>query len=141
MSTINMRATGIMISCMAWEHLSHLMAGLRGNSRMARKPASASRPIMMEVHMKAISSMESLMDREPTAGQVADNTRASSSKTEAMATENRHSKMELTRATSKTTVPMALESNSTLLRTNTKDNGKMGCFTGSAHCTLDPKGR
>ena len=130
-----------MTNCMAWGPLSPLIVGLRGNSRMARETASASRPIMMEVHMKANSSMEILMDREPTDGQVADNTRASSSKTEAMAMENRHSKMELTRATSRTTVPMELESSSTLLRTSMKDNGKMDCFTGSAHCMLDPKGR
>lgn len=57
---------------------------------MAREPASASRPIMMVVHMKANSSMENLMDREPTDGQVGDNTRANSLKIEAMAMESRH---------------------------------------------------
>jgi hypothetical protein len=120
---------------MAWVALSPLMAGLRGNSRMAREPASASRPIMMEVHMKANSSMENLMDREPTDGQVADNTRASSLKTEAMASESRYAQMELTRDTSKTIVPTELESSSTLLRTSMKDNGKMDCFTVSARST------
>jgi hypothetical protein len=120
---------------MAWAALSPLMAGMRGNSIMARELGSASRPIIMEVHMKVNSSMEILMDREPTDGQMADNTRASLLKTEAMASEYRHSQMELTRDTSKTTSPMELESESTLLITSTKDNGKMDCFTVSAHST------
>ena len=85
--------------------------------------------------MKVNSSMEIIMDREPTDGQMADNTRASLLKTEAMASENRHSQMELTRDTSKMTVQTELESSPTLLQTSTKDNGKMDCFTVSAHST------
>ena len=130
-----------MTSCTAPGLLSHLMDGLRENSRMARGQALASRSIIMEVHMKVNSLMEIIMDRESTDGHLADNIRASSLKTEAMASVSKLIRTGLTRATSKTTSPMELESGSTLSRTSTRDNGKMDCFTASAHCTLELKGR
>jgi hypothetical protein len=103
--------------------------------------ASASRPILMEVHMKANIQMEILMDKGPTLGQIELTTRVRSLIIKGKASENKHSKTAFTGATIKTTGPMELESRSTLMGIHTRDNGKMDCFTASAQCTLILKGR
>ena len=68
--------------------LSPLMAGMRGNSSMAREQAMASRPLMV-LYMRVNSLMENIMVRESTDGRMANNTRASLLKIEAMASVNK----------------------------------------------------
>jgi len=97
--------------------------------------ASESKKAKM-VHMKANSTMEPLMDKEPIHGQMEGSTRASFLITNPTASEYKYTATEFTKAYSKTTIQMELDSSPTLVARSTMGSGKMDYFTELAQFTL-----